>query len=66
MLRNSSTYIYLAVALGLFCYLAFIDKKIPGTKDREDAETQLFQINPEDVNTVEITNVHGLFIFRKS
>jgi len=65
MFRNSSTYIYLAVALGLFCYLAFIDKKIPGTKEREEAETQLFQLNPDDVNGVEITNVHGVFIFQK-
>ncbi len=65
MFRNSSTYIYLAVALGLFCYLTFIDKKIPGTKEREDAETQLFQLNPDDVIGLEITNVHGLFIFQK-
>ena len=65
MFRNSSTYIYLAVALGLFCYVAFIDKKIPGTQEREEAETQLFQINPDDVTGVEITNVHGVFIFQK-
>ena len=44
MFRNSSTYIYLAVALGLFCYVTFIDKKIPGTKEREEAETQLFNV----------------------
>ena len=65
MLRNSSTYVYLAVALGLFCYLAFIDKKIPGTKEREEAETQLFQINPDDVIVLEVTNIHGIFIFQK-
>ena len=65
MFRNSSTYIYLAVALGLFCYLAFIDKKIPGTQERETAETQLFQLNPDDVIGLEITNLHGLFIFQK-
>jgi hypothetical protein len=65
MLRNSSTYIYLAVALGLFCYLTFIDKKIPGTQEREQAETQLFNLNPDDVTGLEITNVHGLFIFQK-
>ncbi len=65
MLRNSSTYIYLAVALGLFCYLTFIDKKIPGTKEREEAETQLFELNPDDVIGLEITNVHGFFIFQK-
>jgi hypothetical protein len=65
MFRNSSTYIYLAVALGLFCYLTFIDKKIPGTKEREQAETQLFNLNPDDVTGLEITNVHGFFFFQK-
>src|ERR1700683_663629 len=65
MFRNSSTYIYLAVAIGLFCYLAFIDKKIPGTKEREEAETQLFQLNPDDVTGLEINNLHGVFIFQK-
>jgi hypothetical protein len=65
MSRTSSTYVYLAVALGLFCYLMFIDKKIPGTKDREEAETELFKINPDDVTGLEVTNVHGLFIFQK-
>jgi hypothetical protein len=66
MFRNSSTWFYLAVALGLLCYVAFIDKKIPGTKEREDAETQLFQLNPEDVNVLEITNDHGLFFLVKT
>jgi Domain of unknown function (DUF4340) len=65
MFRSSSTYIYLAVALGLFCYVAFIDKKNPGTKEREDAETQLFDYNPDDVIGLEVTNVHGTFIFQK-
>jgi len=65
MFRNSSTYIYLAVAVGLFCYLTFIDKKIPGTKEREEAETELFQLNPDDVTALEITNVHGFFYFQK-
>jgi hypothetical protein len=66
MLRNRSTFIYLAVVLGLFCYLAFIDKKIPGTQEREEAETQLFKINPDDVTSLEITNVHGFFFFQKN
>src|SRR3984957_9714353 len=65
MLRNSSTYIYLAVAVGLFCYLTFIDKKIPGTKEREQSETQLFNLNPDDVVGMEITNLHGFFYFLK-
>ena len=66
MFRNSSTYIYLAVALGLFCYLTFIDKKLPGTKEIEASETQLFNINPDDVTALEITNVHGFFYFQKT
>jgi hypothetical protein len=65
MFRNSSTYIYLAIALGLFCYLTFIDKKIPGTKESEEAETQLFQLNPDDVTSLEISNLHGFFFFQK-
>lgn len=64
-MRISSTYIYLAVALGLVCYLAFIDKKIPGTKDLENSETQLFKLNPDDVIGLEVTNVHNTFIFQK-
>jgi len=66
MFRNSSTYIYLAVALGLFCYLAFIDKKIPGTRESEVAETRLFNLNPDDVVGLEITNLHGFFYFQKN
>jgi len=67
MFRNSSTYFYLAVALGLFCYVAFIDKKIPGTKDREEARTQLFkQLDPNDVSALEIKNDHGFFYFQKT
>jgi len=66
MLRNSSTYLYMAVFLGLFCYLTFIDKKIPGTKEQEDSENQLFKLDPEDVTSLEVKNVHGLFIFKKN
>ncbi len=66
MFRNSSsTYIYLAIVLGLFCYVIFIDKKIPGTKESEEAETQLFQLNPDDVISLEFTNLHGFFFFQK-
>jgi hypothetical protein len=65
MFRNSSTYIYLAVALGLLCYLTFIDKKLPGTKEIEESKTELFSLNPDDVIGLEITNLHGQFIFQK-
>ena len=64
-MRNSSTYVYLAIALGLFCYLALVDKKIPGTKEREAADAELFVFDPNDVNGLEITNSHGFFFFEK-
>jgi hypothetical protein len=65
MPRNSSTLGFLFIALGLLCYITFIDKKIPGTEEREQAGNQLFQLNPDDVIGLEITNVHGVFIFQK-
>lgn len=65
MLRNSSTYFYLAVALGLVCYVTFIDKKLPGTKDQEAAENELFKFDSDEVTGLEITNVHDTFIFQK-
>ena len=65
MPRINSTYIYLAVLLGLGCYATFIDKKMPGTKEQEEADSQLFKLNPDDVTGLEITNVHGVFIFQK-
>jgi hypothetical protein len=65
MLRNSSTYIYLVLFLGLLCYVTFIDKKIPGTKDQEDLKNQLYKFDQETVTGLEITNVHGVFIFKK-
>jgi len=67
MFRNSSTYVLLAVALGLFCYVAFIDKKVPGTKDREEARTELFKnLDPNDVTAVEIKNDHDFFYLQKT
>jgi len=66
MLRNSSTYLYMALFMGLLCYLTFIDKKIPGTKEQEEAENQLFNLNEDEVTGLEITNVHGQFIFLKN
>jgi hypothetical protein len=65
MFRNSSTYIYVAVTLGLLCYLTFIDKKFPGTQDQEDADTQLYKFDRDGVIKLEITNFHDSFIFEK-
>ncbi len=61
MFRNRSTYISLFLFVGLLCYVTFIDKKIPGTKDVEDAQTQLFKFDQDAVTGLEITNSHGLF-----
>jgi hypothetical protein len=65
MSRNRTTLIYLGLLLGLVCYLTFIDKKIPGTKEAEEAETELYKLDPSDVTGLEVTNVHGTFIFQK-
>jgi len=65
MLRNRSTYLYLAVFLGLGCYVTFIDKKIPGTQEQEQAENQVFDFKTDEVTGLEVNNVHGQFIFHK-
>lgn len=65
MFRNSSTYVYLALVIGLGCFL-FIDKKSPGTREQEEAESRLFPFQSEDVTGLEINNVHGGFIFKKN
>jgi hypothetical protein len=65
MFRGRSTLIYLVVALGLVCYVTFIDKKIPGTAEQEANQTQLFKFNQEDVIGLEVDNVHGTFVFQK-
>ena len=67
MFRYSSTHIYLAIALGpgVLRPVLIVDKKIPGTKEQEDAETQLFRLNPDLVTSLEITNDHGFFFFQK-
>ena len=66
MSRHRSTFIYLALAVGLLCYLTFIDKKIPGTKEREASENQLFLFNRDEVTGLEVRNVHGAFVFQKN
>jgi hypothetical protein len=66
MSRHSSTFIYLALVLGMVCYFTFIDPKIPGTKEQEEAQNVLFKLNPDDVTELEINNVHGAFIFQKN
>jgi hypothetical protein len=66
MFRNSTTYVYLAVTLGLLCYLTFIDKKIPGTEEQEESQTELFKFDREDITGLEITNPHNTFIIEKN
>jgi hypothetical protein len=65
MFRGRSTIIYLVIALGLVCYLTFIDKKIPGTQERLDADSQLFKFDQNDVTGLEISTVKGSFTFQK-
>jgi hypothetical protein len=66
MSQNSSTAVYVLLALGLVCYLTFIDKKIPGTKEQEESENQLFKFDRDDVTGLEVKNIHGSFIFQKN
>ena len=65
MLRNSYTYVYLAIFVGLICYLTFIDNRQPGTQQLEEDKNILLKFEPENVVELEITNVHGTFIFLK-
>ena len=49
----------------MLCYLTFIDKKIPGTREQEQSETELFKFDENDVKGLEISNVHGAFVLQK-
>jgi hypothetical protein len=64
-MRGRSTLTLLVIALGLLCYLTFIDKKIPGTHDQEQADAELFKFDENDVTGLEISNVHGAFALQK-
>jgi hypothetical protein len=65
MFRGRSTFIYLILALGMVCYLTFIDKKIPGTREQQESESQLYKFDQEDVTGLEISNVHGTIVLQK-
>jgi hypothetical protein len=65
MFRGRSTLVYLVLTLGMICFFTFIDKKLPGTREQEESETQLFKFDQEDVTGLEISNVHGAFVFQK-
>ena len=65
MARHRTTFVYLAIVLGLICYLTFVDRKIPGTKAQEDSENQIFNFDRDDVVGLEVDNVHGVFVFQK-
>jgi hypothetical protein len=65
MFRGRSTFVYLILALGMVCYLTFIDKKIPGTREQQESETQLYKFDQEDVTGLEISNVHGTIVLQK-
>jgi hypothetical protein len=65
MFRGRSTLIYFVLALGLVCYLTFIDKKLPGTREQEESENELFKFDQDEATGLEITNVHGTFVFQK-
>ena len=65
MFRGRSTLTLFVIALGLVCYLTFIDKKIPGTHAREEADAQLFTFDQDEVTGMDISTVKGNFSFQK-
>ncbi len=66
MLRYSNTLVLVAIVVGLLCYLTFVDNRQPGTQQLEEDKNILLKFEPEDVTELEITNVHGTFIFIKT
>jgi hypothetical protein len=64
-MRGRSTLIYFVLALGLLCYLTFIDKKIPGTREQEQSDAELFKFDQDDVTGLEISNVSGAIVLQK-
>lgn len=66
MLRIRSTYLYLAVALGLFSYIYFIDGKFKSTDDAARAAGNLFDFAADQVNWLQITNASGTTVLEKS
>ncbi len=65
MLRIRSTYLYLAVALGLFCYIFFIDTKNKSTKETTQSAGRLFEFNADEVTWLQITNANGTVVLEK-
>lgn len=65
MLRIRSTYLYLAVALGLFCYIYFIDVKIKSTDESTRSQGLLYSFNADDINWLQVTNASGTVLLEK-
>lgn len=65
MLRIRSTYLYLAVALGLFCYIYFIDFKFKSTDERAQAAGNLYDFRADRITHLEITNSSGTTVLEK-
>jgi len=65
MRRIPSTYIYMAVALVLFCFVYFIDSKMKTTDDERVARRVLFEFKRSEVNFLEINNSKGSVTMEK-
>lgn len=65
MLRIRSTYLYLAVALGLFCYIYFIDVKFKSTSEQTRVAGNLFDFRADEVNWLQVTNASGTTLLEK-
>ena len=65
MLRIRSTYLYLAVALGLFCYIYFIDFKYKSTDEASRTAGNLYDFRADQITRLEITNSNGTTVLEK-
>lgn len=66
MFRIRTTYLYMAVALGLFCYIFFIDVKFKSTDAAARGAGLLYTFDPNQVNWLQITNASGTIVLEKN
>ena len=57
-MQKKLTWILTALAVGLFAFIYFVERKVPGTAERKSAP-KLLAIEPQDVTALEITLASG-------
>lgn len=65
MFRIRSTYLYLAVALGLFCYIYFIDFKFKSTTEIARTAGNLYDFRADEITHLEITSAGATTVLDK-